>query len=286
VTLDRAEAAKNHHRRTEIALHQAVRHVYAHPEEALRKILADPKAFDRLAVGEAAAYGELRGQGRLFGKDAARVSAEREIPGLRSAIWTHREAEASLGRQQNAAARVQGGPTEIKVQLDRVTTALRQVAAYARQPERALEIAVRQTSRAAVQAPSRYSLPPPASGALRPAGRRAGPWSRPRSRPLEKRMSLRCPNNFPLQWFPTPRTSFPKRWRSVSLTSELERPPFVRRARPGKLRSMPRRFFQPGPNSDAPRGARNSTPWKGSLPPSVMAGGADARRKDPHKVAP
>jgi ATP-dependent exoDNAse (exonuclease V) beta subunit len=164
VTLDRAEAAKNHHRRTEIALQQAVRRVYAHPEEALRKILADPKAFDRLATGEAAVYGELRGQGRLFGKDAARISAEREIPGLRSAIWTHREAEASLGRQQSAAARVQGGPTEIKLQLDRVTAALRQVAAYARQPERALEIAVRQTSRAAVQTavsllPSPLQLP-------------------------------------------------------------------------------------------------------------------------------
>ena len=93
----------------------AGRRVYAHPEEALRKILADPKAFDRLVIGEAAAYGELRGQGRFFGKDAARVSAEREIPGLRSGNRTHCEAKASLGRQQSAAARVQGGPTEIKV---------------------------------------------------------------------------------------------------------------------------------------------------------------------------
>jgi hypothetical protein len=115
-TLDRAEAAKNHHRRTEIALQQAVRRVYAHPEEA------DPKAFDRLAPGGAAAYGELRGQGRFFGKDAARISAER---GLRPAIWTHREAEGSLRSQQAAVARVQGDPTEIKVQLDRVTAAVR-----------------------------------------------------------------------------------------------------------------------------------------------------------------
>jgi len=56
------------------------------------------------------------------------------------------------------------GPTEIKVQLDRVTAALRQVVTYARQPERALEIAVRQTSRAAVQTavsllPSPLQLP-------------------------------------------------------------------------------------------------------------------------------
>ncbi len=83
---------------------------------------------------------------------------------MRSAIWTHREAEASLRSQQAAVARVQGGPTEIKLQLDRVTAALRQVVTYARQPERALEIAVRQTSRAAVQTavsllPSPLQLP-------------------------------------------------------------------------------------------------------------------------------
>ncbi len=102
-------------------------------------------------------------------------------PGLRSAIWTHREAEASLGRQQSAAARLQSGSTEIKVQLDRVTAALRQVAANARQPERALEIAVRQTSRAAIQT-AVLILPSPSSY------RCASPCG-PSGRPLESAQS-------------------------------------------------------------------------------------------------
>jgi hypothetical protein len=151
VTLDRAEAASRHVERTRIALHQAARRVYAHPEEAVAKILADPKSFDRLAAGEAKAYGPLRGQGRLLGRGIERRTAEKEIPGLRSVLWTHREALGTSDRQNHAVSQVAGGAAEIRGQLTQVTAALRQAATLVRSPEQALENAVRQASRAAVQ---------------------------------------------------------------------------------------------------------------------------------------
>jgi len=57
-----------------------------------------------------------------------------------------------LARPPRAAAAVGIDALEVKALLDRVSSALRQVEALSRDPERALEITVRRTSIAAVHA--------------------------------------------------------------------------------------------------------------------------------------
>lgn len=95
--------------------------MYANPHEATKALLADPKALDRLAAGEAGAYGQIRGQERfLLGKDAVPTQAEREVPNLRTAIWHYRETQARLERQQGALARLGDRLPEVRELLDRV----------------------------------------------------------------------------------------------------------------------------------------------------------------------
>ena len=162
VTLDRAEAAKNHHRRTEIALQQAVRRVYAHPEEGLAQ---DPRRSQGVRPA-----GDRRGRRIWRAARPGPVLRQRRSTRQRRALDPRLalgDLDPPRGRGQSRppaepAARLQSGSTEIKVQLDRVTAALRQVAANARQPERALEIAVQQTSRAAIQT-AVLILPSPSS---------------------------------------------------------------------------------------------------------------------------
>jgi len=105
---------------------QAAGRIYANPQEATKALLADPKALDRLAAGEAGAYGQIRGQERfLLGKDAVRTQAEREVPNLRTAIWQYRETQARLERQQGALARLGERVPEVRELLDRVGSTLR-----------------------------------------------------------------------------------------------------------------------------------------------------------------
>ena len=82
----------------------------------------------------------------------ARSQAEQAVPSLRAALWSHRETEQRLSRQQLAAAGIGRGVQEITALLDRVTAALRQVETLSRGPEQALERALRQSGRIAVHA--------------------------------------------------------------------------------------------------------------------------------------
>ncbi len=127
--------------------------VYSDPQAATRALLADPRASDRLAAGEAAAYGPLRGHVRLlFGKDAERVQAESQVTSLRGAVWNLGEASQRHGRALGAAASIGSGLFELKAQLDRVRSTLRKVEALAERPERVLEMAVRAAGHTATRA--------------------------------------------------------------------------------------------------------------------------------------
>jgi hypothetical protein len=143
-------------RELETARAQVVRSaaiVYSDPQAAMRALLADPRASDRLAAGEAATYGPLRGQVRLlFGKDSERGRAESAISSLRGALWNHGEASQRHARAHGAAASIGSGLFELKAQLDRVRSTVHKVEALAERPERVLEMAVRAAGHTATRA--------------------------------------------------------------------------------------------------------------------------------------
>ncbi|HEY0784175.1 MAG TPA: AAA family ATPase, partial [Thermoanaerobaculia bacterium] len=173
VTLSRVEIARKDLDQARTSVEKAAGRIYLNPPEATRALLADPRAVDRLAAGEAEAYGRLRGHTRLLlGKDTQRSEAERQIPGLRGALANHRESSHRFTHQQSLAGRIGGGVVELQAQLQRVVSAVRMAEAASRGPEEALTIAVRQTSRIAVQAVVSL-LPPPIQAPVRLALRAA-----------------------------------------------------------------------------------------------------------------
>jgi hypothetical protein len=149
---DRPETESRDLAATRAAVQRAAAHIYFNPQEATRALLADPKALDRLAAGEAGTYGELRLHAQHLGKQDQHSQGENPLPDLRAALWVHRETQQTSVRQPRAAAAVGTDVLEIKALLARVTSGYRQVEALARRPEQALELAVRQTSRAALYA--------------------------------------------------------------------------------------------------------------------------------------
>jgi hypothetical protein len=152
VTLDQVQTTRRELGEAGAAVAQAAARVYLHPEAATQALLADPRALDRLTAGEVHAYGELRGRARTFlGQDAQRAQAEQEVPRLRAALWGHRETAQRFHRQHSAAERIGQGVQEVRALLGRVSSALHQVEALSRGPEQALERAIRQTSRGAVE---------------------------------------------------------------------------------------------------------------------------------------
>ena len=170
-TLDGVPRARRDLDAARVEVEKAAGRIYANPQEATRALLADPKATDRLAAHEAGAYGELRGHARvLLGKDAQRLQAEREIPGLRGALRSHGEAEKRFTRRQGAASKITNDVGEIKALLQRATSTLRQVEALSRGPEQALELAVRHLGHQAARAVTSL-LPAPARAPLRLAVR-------------------------------------------------------------------------------------------------------------------
>jgi hypothetical protein len=80
------------------------------------------------------------------------MGTESPLPDLRAALWVHQENQHTATRQPRAASAVSTDLPEIQALLGRVTSAFRQVESLSRRPEQALELAVRQTSRAAVYA--------------------------------------------------------------------------------------------------------------------------------------
>jgi hypothetical protein len=152
VALDRAETEGRKLDSTRASVQKAAAHVYLDPREATRALLADPKALDRLATGEIRSYGELRPKVVPLLEEGQRSPTESSLTHLRTALWVHRETEQGLARPLRAAVAVGTDVLEVKALLDRVSSALRQVEALSRDPERALEVAVRRTSLAAVHA--------------------------------------------------------------------------------------------------------------------------------------
>jgi AAA domain-containing protein/relaxase-like protein/DNA relaxase TraI-like protein/RNA helicase len=151
--IGRSETPRRDLEATRAAVQKAAARIYSDPQEATRALLADPKALDRLAAGEVRAYGDLRlNVVHLLDKEGQRSGAENPLPRLRATLWAYRESEQRLVRPPRLAATVGSDVLEIKALLGRVTSALRQVEALSRDPERALELAVRRTSMAAVHA--------------------------------------------------------------------------------------------------------------------------------------
>jgi Ti-type conjugative transfer relaxase TraA len=137
---------------TRYAVQRAAASIYFNPQEATRALLADPKALDRLGSGEVGAYGALRLSAQHLGKPDQHSPGENRVLNLRAALWVHQENQHTSARQPRAASAVHTDVPEIKALLARVTSAYRQVNSLSRHPEQALEIAVRQTGRAAVYA--------------------------------------------------------------------------------------------------------------------------------------
>jgi hypothetical protein len=152
-TVKTAEVTGRELEATRVQVERAAAAVYTDPRAAMRALLADPRASDRLAAGEAAIYGQLRGQVRLlFGRDSERGRAESAISSLRGALWNHGEASQRHARAHGAAASIGSGLFELKAQLDRVRSTLRKVEALAERPERVLEVAVRAAGHTATRA--------------------------------------------------------------------------------------------------------------------------------------
>jgi hypothetical protein len=137
---------------TRYAVQRAAASIYFNPQEATRALLADPKALDRLASGKVGAYGALRLSAQHLGKADQHSPGENRVLNLRAALWVHQENQQTSTRQPRAASVSPTDVPEIKALLGRVTSAYRQVHSLSRHPEQALEIAVRQTGRAAVYA--------------------------------------------------------------------------------------------------------------------------------------
>jgi hypothetical protein len=94
---------------------------------------ADSKVLDRLAAGEAGAYGPLLGRDRfLLGKDAQRSQAESAVPSMGAALWSFKEVETRLTRQETALAAFANLMPEPEALLAWVATSL------TRSPEKVL----------------------------------------------------------------------------------------------------------------------------------------------------
>ena len=161
--------------------------VYADPAKALRSLLRDPSAPDRLRQGEARRYGELRGRsgpilrgreragafqatasltGRLdayqrsiAGLRAAQQEVRAQLPGIRLHPGLGTQA-TSRGLPSTAGARVpMPRPAQIRRELARVTAALRTYQQASRGAQDAIEIAVRGMGRATVNS-ALLLLPP------------------------------------------------------------------------------------------------------------------------------
>jgi hypothetical protein len=151
-TLDRAEAATRDFAQTRSTLAAATTRVYADPERALRALVADPGAVQRLAADQAAAYGRLQGRTRILGRpDRARAAAAAAVPELAGALRAHVRAAESAERRIAAAVHVPANRRDLELRLARTTSTLAQLQRAARGPERALAAALRDLGERATQ---------------------------------------------------------------------------------------------------------------------------------------
>jgi hypothetical protein len=118
--------------------------IYADPARATAALLADPKAPDRLAAGDASRYGELLGRHRLFlAPDAARSAAERAVPMLRESLLRLQRHESLFSTSLTAVRALPSTLADLQSQVRHTAATLERVRFAAQGPERALELLVR-----------------------------------------------------------------------------------------------------------------------------------------------
>jgi len=150
--LGRAQTATSELGRSRAALEQDAGRVYANPQAALRALLADPHAAERLAAGQAHAYGPLRGRALpVLGGDRQRQAAVEAVPTLRWRLDDHRHAERTAAHAVQLARQVGASMEQIQARLGSVATTLQQVRAATGPAEKALERVVMQLGSAAVK---------------------------------------------------------------------------------------------------------------------------------------
>ncbi|HEV3459847.1 MAG TPA: AAA family ATPase [Thermoanaerobaculia bacterium] len=164
--------------------------VFSDPARALRNLLRDPAAPDRLRQGEARRYGALRGQALSMRPGRQRANAQsavasltgrldahqRSVSGLHAAKQAVRAQLPPLPRLQHGAPAVASGgwrttagtpirsarmprPVQIRRELARVTAALHAYRQASRGAQDAIEIAIRGMGRATVNS-ALLLLPP------------------------------------------------------------------------------------------------------------------------------
>ena len=180
------------------SLAQPAAQVYADPVKALRSLLRDPAAPERLRQGEARAYGILRGHALLGAPSRDRAQARQAVASLTGRLDAYQRSLANLqAAKQTYRARTQAlvspsllpGPTagqpsrelptaaaartppagmprpaQIRRELARVTTTLRTHQQASRSAQDAIETAIRGMGRAAVDSallllPPRVAIP-------------------------------------------------------------------------------------------------------------------------------
>jgi Ti-type conjugative transfer relaxase TraA len=170
---------------------RAASQVYADPYKALRVLLRDPAAPDRLRRGEVRAYGELRGRAGLIRPQPERTAAIRGVASLTGRLDAYQRSIESLQAAKQAvrslvpggpplegqarqAARPRGmpnraetrarpvrtpHPAQIRRELARVTAALRTYQHASRGAQNAIESAIRGMGRVSVNS-ALLLLPP------------------------------------------------------------------------------------------------------------------------------
>jgi hypothetical protein len=178
---------------------------YVDPARALRGLLADPAAPDRLRQGKARAYGNLRGHAVLGASSRARDQARQAVMTLTGRLYAYQDslahlraakqtfraqvqelvrpgslplapAAGSAARELPAAAATQSSsarvprPAEIRRELARVTATLRTYQQASRSAQDAIETAIRRLGPAPVDS-ALLLLPPEAALPVRLAVR-------------------------------------------------------------------------------------------------------------------
>ena len=122
----------------------AAARVYANPSQALERLSADPRAPERLWVGQAAAYGQLHGRAptRFRQPDLAHQAATASVPALRNALDDYRAAERAATRAQVLASTIRESLPELRGQLVQISRAIQRVEQAMKGPEKAIETIV------------------------------------------------------------------------------------------------------------------------------------------------
>lgn len=128
------------------ALANAAVRVYANPSQALERLAADPRAPERLWVGQAAAYGQLNGRapGRFRQPDLAHQAATASVPTLRNALDDYHVAERAAARAQTLASTIRESLPELRGQLVQLSRTIQRVEQAMKGPEKAIEAIVRE----------------------------------------------------------------------------------------------------------------------------------------------